>query len=74
MTTYTQSSHPLDIAAGITSALDTDDLRHMLTDVLARDVLDALTEWIDGLEAEKDEEIETLEMRIAALSKKAVTA
>lgn len=47
MTTYTQSSHPLDIAAGINSALDADDLRHMLSDVLPREVLNALTDWLD---------------------------
>lgn len=74
MTTYTQSSHPLDIAAGIRSAIGTDDLRHMLADVLPGAVLDAIIEWIDGNEAERDAEIEKLEKRVATLTKKSAKA
>lgn len=70
MQTYTQSSHPLDIAAGIQGAICTDDLQFMLADVLPTEVLDALIGWIDGMSAEQDEEIEALTRRVEALTKK----
>lgn len=69
MTTYTQSSHPLDIAAGINSALDTDDLRHMLADVLPRDVLNAITDWLDCEIREETVKQEKLEQENDALFK-----
>lgn len=74
MMTYNHTSHPLDIAAGIRGALDTDDLRAMLADVLPTTVLDAITGWIDGLEDEHEAEVERLKQRIATLTKKKAKA
>lgn len=73
MTTYTQSSHPLDVAAGIASALDTDDLRAMLADMIHPEVLDALIDWLDRevreAEAERDQAVKDAESYIDQIEK-----